>query len=129
MQECLLKKVEQKEQAAKAFGFYWETIDQLIEQIRSECIEIEQAFMSQDRVHLQEEIGDLILASASLAIFCDLDPHQTLKNSLIKFDNRFQALKDCALQDGYTDLKNQPFEVLMKYWKMAKKKTEVKTLG
>ncbi len=120
MSECLLKQVEKKEINAKNFGFYWETMDQLIEQILSECREIQDADQNSTKEHLGEEIGDLMLATASLAVFCGFDPHQTMKNSLDKFQKRFDSVVKLTHQDGLKDLKDQPFEVLMSYWKKAK---------
>lgn len=54
---------------AKEFGFYWENFSQLIEQIQSECVEIQEAWDKKDIDHLQEEVGDLIQAAISLSIF------------------------------------------------------------
>ncbi|MBA3721443.1 MAG: hypothetical protein H0W88_03480 [Parachlamydiaceae bacterium] len=66
---CLLKLVEEQEISARKFGFYWEHIDQLIEQIQSECLEVQDAWKKNDRAHLQEEIGDLYHARVGLIIF------------------------------------------------------------
>lgn len=116
----LLEKVTDQELKAKAFGFYWETIEQLLEQIRNECNEIEEAWASGDKKHLQEEIGDVLLASASLAIFCGMSPTETLKKSIEKFQGRYDALVELVQKDGRKDLKNQSFDLLMDYWKRAK---------
>lgn len=116
----LLKKVEKQELDAKEFGFYWETIEQLFEQISSECREIEEAHRKGDKAHLQEEIGDLMSAAVSLAIFCGMCPSDTLKKSIDKFQKRYDTLVHLVKEDGRKDLKNQPFEVLMDYWNQAK---------
>lgn len=39
----IFKKIEEQEKESKDFGFYWENIDQLLEQILSECAEIKDA--------------------------------------------------------------------------------------
>lgn len=117
----LFQQIQEKEKAAREFGFYWEHIGQLIEQIQSECTEVVEAWEKGDQPALQEEVGDLLLAAASLAIFCDLDPHETLLKSLTKFQKRYQILVALVQKDGYQDLQSQPFEVLMRYWKAAKK--------
>lgn len=119
--ECLLKKVETQELAAKDYGFYWENINQLIEQIQSECHEVMEAWQHNDRTHLQEEIGDLLQAAVSLAVFCELDPHQTLKQAIDKFQNRYDKVVELASQDGLENFHQQPFDVLMNYWGRAKK--------
>lgn len=116
----LLKEVEKQELVAKEFGFYWETIDQLLEQIISECHEIQEAYRKGDKAHLQEELGDLMSASVSIAVFCGACPVDTLKKSIDKFQKRYDKLVDLVKEDGRSDLKNQSFELLMSYWKRAK---------
>lgn len=119
--ENLLKHVVDLEIEAKQFGFYWEKIEDLVEQIRSECLEIEEAFQKGDKKHLQEEIGDVILAAISLAIFCNYDPEITLKNSIEKYKKRYHSLVKIAKEDGHQHLRNQSMDVLMDYWNKAKK--------
>lgn len=52
-----LKKIDQE---AKDFGFYWESIEGVFQQIDSECQEVLDEF--KERKKLQEEIGDLFHA-------------------------------------------------------------------
>lgn len=121
---CLFKQLEKQEQVAKDFGFYWENFSQLIEQIQSECIEIQEAWDSKNTDHLQEEVGDLIQAAISLAVFCKLDPRETLSKSMEKFQRRYDAVVQLARSEGNENLHNQSFETLMDYWKRAKSKTK-----
>ncbi len=119
-QLCLLKRVEMQELEAKKFGFYWENVHQLIDQVQSECKEIQEALTEGDISHLQEEVGDLIQAAISLAVFCSLDPHETLLKSIDKFQKRYDALVALARRDGHEHLHQKSFDVLMEYWKRAK---------
>lgn len=123
-ENCLFKMMEKLELDAQKFGFYWETFSQLIEQIQSECNEIQEAWDNQDIPHLQEEIGDLIQAAISLAIFCKLDPRETLKKSIEKFLRRYDTLVEIAKSDGFDNLHNQSLERLMHYWDRAKEATK-----
>lgn len=120
----LFCKVVEIEEQAKQYGFYWQHIEELIAQIRNECNEIHEAHQKNDRRHLQEEIGDVMLASISLAIFCDVDPYDTLKSSIEKFQKRYDKVIQIAKRAGYTNLRNQPMDVLLDFW--AKAKQEVK---
>lgn len=119
--ECLLKRVEELEKEAKEFGFYWEHFNQLMDQIKSECSEIEEAKKNNDQRHLKEEIGDLLQAVVSLAIFCNFDPYETLLESIEKCEKRYHAVVKFAKMDGHSHLRNQPMDVLMGYWNRAKK--------
>jgi uncharacterized protein YabN with tetrapyrrole methylase and pyrophosphatase domain len=120
---CLLKQVEKQELAAKEFGFYWENFHQLIEQIQNECIEVQEAWDKENIPHLQEEVGDLIQAAISLAVFCKLDPRETLSKSIEKFQRRYDEVVHLAHSEGHKNLHKQSFETLMDYWNRAKIRT------
>lgn len=119
--ECLLKKAEELEIESKDFGFRWDHIDQLMDQIQSECAEVKEAYEKGHKVHLQEEVGDLIHAAVSLAVFCDLDPRETFEESIVKYEKRFRKVIELAQKDGHATLKGHSFDRLMDYWKKAKK--------
>lgn len=126
-QNCLLKKVEKQELDAKEFGFYWENFHQLIRQIQDECIEIQEAWENNDSAHLQEEIGDLMQAAISLAVFCKLDPQETLAKSIEKFQQRYDAVVKISQNEGHTNLHGKSFDVLMSYWNRAKSQIKPKS--
>lgn len=117
----LFKRVEEQELTAREFGFYWERLDQLIDQIQSECKEVEEAWKSEDPNHLEEEVGDLIQAAIALAVFFNLDPKETLLKSIEKFQKRYDKVVEFAQKDGHQTLHNQSFEMQMIYWNRAKK--------
>lgn len=116
----LFTEVERQENEAKKFGFYWEHLDQLIDQIQSECKEVKEAWEHNDLTHLQEELGDLMQAAISLAVFCNVDPAATLKKSIDKFQKRYDAVVDLAQKDGHQTLHGKSFDELMTYWNRAK---------
>lgn len=120
----LLQKIITQEKTAAEFGFYWENVEQLFEQIQSECTEVKEAWLNQDNVHLKEEVGDLISAAISLCIFLKLDPAETLSESVEKFQHRYDSLVTLVNQDGLLHLKNKPMDILLDYWDKAKKVTK-----
>ena len=119
----LLSRIMEQEKTAQKFGFYWESLEQLLEQIKSECDEIKEAWQKEDKINLKEEIGDVMSAAISLSIFCNLDPIETLGENVEKFQKRYDVLVNLVKQDGFDDLVNQPMEKLLDYWHKAKKKT------
>lgn len=116
----LLGKLVEQEKQALEFGFYWESLQQLIAQIASECAEIEEASAKGDKNHLREEIGDLMSAAVSLCIFLKMDPYQTLNENIEKIQKRFDILVSLVKQDGLNHLKGQSMDVLLSYWDKAK---------
>ncbi len=122
--------IEQLEHDAANFGFKWETKEQIMAQIRSECLEIEELFHSeQHRSDLQSEIGDLLHAAFSLCVFCNFDPETTLRKSVDKFEHRFNAVKGLAKEKGLENLNGKSFAELMAYWDQAKTKSKIPLIG
>jgi uncharacterized protein YabN with tetrapyrrole methylase and pyrophosphatase domain len=115
-----LKKLTAIEHEAANFGFKWETAEQIIKQIKSECVEINNHLLDQNQEKLQEEIGDLLHAAFSLCVFCKFDPEQTLTQSINKFERRFKLVQLIAQQQGLDSLQGKSFNELMAVWDKAK---------
>lgn len=120
----LLEKITELEQAADQFGFRWETTDQIMKQIQSECVEIDEHLQQRggptNPLELQEEIGDLLHAVFSLCVFCQLDPKNTLEKTLLKFERRLNAVKQLTQNSGLANLDGRSFDELMQIWQQAK---------
>ena len=119
-----LKKITELENEADQFGFRWQNTDQIMEQIQSECVEINEhlndGLEHANQLELQEEIGDLLHAVFSLCVFCNLSPRDTLEQTLTKFERRLNAVKEIAQERGINNLKGFPFDELMAIWNQAK---------
>lgn len=121
----ILEKLTRLEKEAEDFGFKWENPHQIMTQIQSECIEINEHLdfaEPENKIRLQEEIGDLLHAVFSLCVFCKFDPEETLKNSVDKFERRFNAVKILAQESGLKKLNGMSFDELMNFWNKAKNK-------
>ncbi|MFI4918349.1 MAG: MazG nucleotide pyrophosphohydrolase domain-containing protein [Legionellales bacterium] len=120
----LLDKITVLEEEAAVFGFQWETTAQIMEQIQSECAEINE-HLNQDaaqvnQLQLQEEIGDLLHAVFSLSVFCKFSPRDTLEQTLAKFERRLGAVKSITQEQGLSNLNGFSFDALMLIWEQAK---------
>lgn len=115
-------RLQSLELEARNFGFYWENTSQIIQQIVSELKEI-QTCLSENKNNkdlLQEEIGDLLHASFSLCIYCQLQPAETLHLAINKFEKRFKTLQIIAHQEGLPDLKDVSFNQITQLWRKVK---------
>lgn len=127
---AIFEEIERLEQDAAVFGLQWETKDQIMAQIRNECLEIEEHLHSLvQREALQEEIGDLLHAVFSLCVFCNFSPEFTLRKSMEKFEHRLNAMKDIAKEQGLPHLRGKSFDELMQYWEQAKARTQLPQQG
>lgn len=110
----------EKEKEAEDFGFCWETVDQILDQVKSEAEEVREAHQEGDLVHLQEELGDLLSAALEACLFCGFDPEETLEKIIQKLRHRFQVMKELVHAQGMDSLKNETGKVALSYWNQAK---------
>lgn len=122
MTKDLLKQVQSLEVEAKEYGFYWQSYKQIMDQIRSECLEVEELLTSpkKNNQRLQEEIGDLLHAVISLCVYYNFDSHETLNQALNKFKDRYEKTKELAKSDGYNNFHGKTVTEMMQYWNKAK---------
>lgn len=122
MNKTVFNDMANLEKEAINFGLQWENKIQIMKQIRSECLEIEEHLdTNNNSVALQDELGDLLHAVFSLCAYCNFDPELTLRKSLNKFENRLNSLKKIAKLHGLENLLGKSSDELMKYWQLAKK--------
>lgn len=122
----LLEQIVKLERDADAIGFRWENTDQIMAQIQSECMEVQehlqQGITTANKLDLEEEVGDLLHAVFSLCVFCQLNPKDTLQKTTAKFERRLNSVKELAAERGLTNLNGYSFEALMQLWDQAKQR-------
>lgn len=102
--------------AVKA-GFEWDKIETLLECIKSEYKEFEEAADSKDKDAMEDEMGDILFATVNLARWYKIDAEQALLRANIKFMKRFRTMEKLAEKP----LEEYSFNEYDKLWKQAKK--------
>lgn len=91
----------------------------VIEKIKEELAEVEEAIALQENV--KEEIGDLLLAVTSLSRKCGVDSEEALTGATEKFISRFERLETELEKNGQT-FENMSLEELDAIWEQIKAK-------
>jgi uncharacterized protein YabN with tetrapyrrole methylase and pyrophosphatase domain len=104
---------------AGGVGFDWEHGAEVLEKLKEEISEIQNAIQVEDKQQVTEEIGDLLFATASLARKYDIDPEQALKAALKKFTQRFQKMEDRVKESGKR-FQDYNLEQLEEIWQQGK---------
>ncbi len=107
------------QQKASTVGFDWNDARLVLDKIREETREIEQALDSADQQHIQEEIGDLLFAVANLARHAHVDPEAALRGTNAKFERRF-AFIEASLHDRGQSLDDASLDEMDALWNAAK---------
>jgi len=110
------------ERAARV-GFDWENTEQVIDKIKEETGELEQAMALEGAQERQREIaweiGDLLFAATNLARKCNLCSEDLLREANRRFAQRFRLVEQLAGDRGL-DMATTPLQVLEDLWTEAK---------
>jgi ATP diphosphatase len=85
---------------ASTVGFDWNDARLVLDKIREETAEIDEALAGGDKGAIKEEIGDLLFVIANLARHVDADPEACLKAANAKFERRFAGIEAALEQQG-----------------------------
>ena len=78
---------------ASSVGFDWNDARLVLDKIREETAEIDEALAEGDKAAIKEEIGDLLFVVANLARHVDADPEACLAAANAKFERRFAGIE------------------------------------
>jgi XTP/dITP diphosphohydrolase len=101
---------------AAAAGFEWDALAGVWEKVHEELDELKEAVASGDRVHAQEELGDVLFTLVNVARWCGIEPEAGLAGTNSRFLDRFSRVE--AALDG--DLKGRSIGELEGLWQQAK---------
>ncbi len=117
------------ERAARV-GFDWENPDQVLDKIKEETGELEQALAipdaEQKHREIAWEIGDLLFAATNLARKCNLCSEDLLREANHRFEQRFRLVEQLARERGL-DMPTTPLAVLEALWTEAKARLRAET--
>ncbi len=109
-------KVQQK---AALVGFDWEKTEDVFNKVNEELTELKNAYMSQSKEMIIEEIGDLLFSLVNLSRFLNVQPELALTGSTMKFIKRFEHMENECVSAGknFEDLTPDEMDV---FWNKAK---------
>jgi NTP pyrophosphatase (non-canonical NTP hydrolase) len=105
---------------ASTVGFDWNNARLVLDKIREETAEIDEALASGDKAAIKEEIGDLLFVVANLARHVDADPEGCLHAANAKFERRFKGIEQALEVEGRT-AKDATLDEMEALWQMVKR--------
>jgi nucleoside triphosphate diphosphatase len=91
----------------------------VLQKIREECDEIEDALDRNDAEEMADETGDLLFALVNLARHAKIDPEMALRRTNAKFERRFAYIERTLTAQGRT-LEQATLDEMDELWNEAK---------
>ncbi len=101
------------------YGFDWRNISGVIEKLKEEINEFEEAVNSRDDKKIREEFGDILITIVNISRFLNVDVIDSLEESFLKFKKRVKLMEEKAKEEGL-DLKNMSLKELDEIWEKVK---------
>lgn len=116
-----LLRAEKLQKRAARVGFDWKTIAPVIDKIHEELQELRSEIEAGkvDPARLQDELGDVLFATANLARHCKVDPEAALRSTNDKFERRFRYIERKLAEQGRTP-SQASLEEMEELWQAAK---------
>ena len=104
---------------ASSMKFDWKDLNDVINKVDEELSELKEAIDNKNKLHIEEELGDLLFTIVNLSRHLKLDPEQTLRKSNNKFISRFNIMENILDEKKieWHDLKKSD---LLNLWNKAK---------
>ncbi len=104
---------------AARVGFDWPSVAACREKVSEEIAEVDAAIAEGDQAHIDAEIGDLLLATTSLARKLGVDAEGALRRASLRFTTRFEAVEDRLQAAGKTP-QDSSIDELEALWQRVK---------
>ena len=102
-------------------GFDWENPEGVVDKVKEEVREVEEAMDGKNKDQMEDEIGDLFFSVVNLARLLKIDPEAALRRTNKKFSRRFYAIEKVA-KERNIGLSEMSMGEKDRIWEDAKKK-------
>lgn len=97
-----LVKAMRLQEKAKQTGFEWDNTAQVWDKVKEEVEELEEVVNAGNKDAIEDEFGDVMFSLVNYSRFLEIDAENALERTNKKFQRRFQAMEELALQKGQT---------------------------
>jgi len=116
-----LSRAAKLQKRAARVGFDWDNWRDVLKKMREEEHELEEAIASENRAHIEDELGDLLFCCVNLARFLDIDPERALRACNRKFERRFGFIEQSLAAQG-REPQQATLEEMEALWQQAKQR-------
>jgi dephospho-CoA kinase len=116
------------------FGFQWKDMDGPIEKVEEEWEELKaeirkvEAGQKELRNKVENELGDLLFSLCNIAYLMKINPEDSLRRMVTRFETRFKYVERKLKENGKTP-EQSDLEEMNSFWNEAKKLESIKVWG
>ena len=115
-----LLKAYRVQQKVGRYGFDWKKPADVIDKVKEEIAEFEEALKSGEKTKQEHELGDLLFSLVNLGRHLEMQPEEALNGAIRRFTRRFQYIENKLRENGKT-LSDSNLEEMDRLWDEAKK--------
>ena len=115
-----MERARKLQKRAAQVGFDWADIAPVLEKLKEEVAEFEEALASGDLERMSDELGDVLFTTINLARHSKIEPEVALRSTNQRFETRFKWIEAALSQQGKA-FKDANLEELDALWDQAKK--------
>lgn len=115
-----LVKAQRMQEKVAGMGFDYPSAQGALDKVKEEYSELQEAIMSEDKAHIEEEFGDLLFSLVTWGNHLGINSDDALSRTNLKFKKRFAYVEEAARKENrsVSDLSLQEMQQL---WNEAKK--------
>ncbi len=111
------------QEKAKLVGFEWDNIGDVWMKVEEEMNELKEAVASKNKMHIEEEFGDVMFSLINYARFLQIDAEGVLEQTNKKFISRFTEMEKKA-KSHHKSLADMSLDEMDVLWNEIKKETK-----
>ena len=114
-----MERARKLQKRAAGVGFDWKDIKPVLDKLKEEIAEFEEALAAEDAEHISDELGDILFSAINLARHSSVEPELALRSANARFVDRFAWIEAALRKQGKT-VQESNLEELDSLWNLAK---------
>jgi tetrapyrrole methylase family protein/MazG family protein len=106
---------------ASRVGFDWQEVEQVIDKVKEELAELQEAIQAGSREEMMHEMGDVLFAAANISRMLNIDAELALQRTNDIFITRFNYIEKKLKEHGKS-LEKSDLSEMDTFWEEAKKR-------
>ncbi len=114
-----IERARKLQKRAASVGFDWRELKPVLDKLKEEIAEFEQALEQGESEAISNELGDILFTTVNLARHSKVEPEIALRSANRRFENRFKWIETTLHSQGRS-LKDAVLDELDQLWEQAK---------